>query len=55
VGGLPQIRPRTEIRPDLQPMPSMANADLPTSGRTKPQPPANPASKYPVNGKKAAR
>jgi multidrug efflux system membrane fusion protein len=38
VGGLQQLRPRTEVKPDQAPMPTLAGGD-PGSSRRKPQPP----------------
>jgi len=43
VGGLPQLRPRTEIKPDQVPMPSLGSNEAPIAGRSRLQPPANPA------------
>ena len=38
VGGLQQVRPKTEVKPDQVPMPTLAGGD-PGSARRKPQPP----------------
>jgi multidrug efflux system membrane fusion protein len=39
VGSLPQLRPKTVIKPDQEPMPSNAGNEAPTVTRNRPQPP----------------